>query len=91
MKINNKKREISLSWHELINKIRFNPPKKIELMVSDLPKEQRYCTWDEKNLVYRQDYNNSILYIPLGLDIYIESVIVIDEFDPLKTIYEIGG
>lgn len=91
MKINENVKEIHLSFYELINKMRINPPKKIYLMTADIPEEQRYCTYDENDMVYKQDYNNSVLYVPVGLDIYIESVKILDAFDPLKTIYEIGG
>lgn len=89
MIVNGNDKEIHLSFYELINKMRYNPPKKIYLM-ENIPEEQRYCTYDEKNMVYRQDYNNSLLAIPVGLGIYIDSVKVLDDFDPLKTMYEIG-
>lgn len=91
MTINGEKKEIYLSWYELINKMHHNPPKKIELMTTNLPIEQRKCTWDENNLVYKQDYNNSVVYIPLGLNIYIETVIVmVDDCNLLESLSEIG-
>ena len=88
MQINGGTKEIALSWYELINKLRFNAPKRIKLLVPQIPEEQRYCTWDEKELVYKQDYNNSVVHIPLGLEIYVESVAVtFDDCDPLETLF----
>ena len=90
MLVNGNDKEIHLSFYELINKMKYNPPKKIYIMTTDIPEEQRYCTYDESNMVYRQDYNNSLLAIPVGLGIYIDSVKVLDDFDPLKTLFEVG-